>query len=376
MNKKRVIVSVTNDLVLDQRVNRTCSVLLEMGFKVLFVGRKLPHSLPMPEVQYQYKRMKLFFNKGMLFYAEYNIRLFFLLLFSRYDIANSNDLDSLPANYFASWIRRKPIVFDSHEYFTGVPELLHNHFARKVWKSLERFIVPKLKYCITVNQSIVDLFQKEYGKTFAIVRNIPNINSTNLRPSTREKLGIPEDKFMMILQGAINIDRGAEELLDAAKIIDDKYVIYIIGGGDQIPFLQAKAKELELENKVHFLGRQPFEIMMEYTQLADLGLILDKDTNINYTLSLPNKLFEYMHAGIPILASNLKESQRIMQTYDLGWKLEKVTTPEIVEKIEYIYNHPEERKLKKSHAPIAAKDLTWQNEKKVVESIYKQALKS
>ncbi len=375
MKKKRVIVSVTNDLVLDQRVNRTCQTLLENNFDVLFVGRELPHSLPMPAVSYQYKRMKLRFNKGMLFYAEFNIRLFFLLLFSRYDVANSNDLDTLPANYFASFIRRKPVVFDSHEYFTGVPELVHNHFARKTWKWFEKLIVPQLKYCITVNKSIVDLFIKEYGKTFSIVRNIPNLNAAKVEKTTRRALQVPEDKFMLVLQGSINIDRGAEELLEVAQKLDDSYIIYIIGGGDQIPFLMQKAKELQLEKKVHFLGRQPFEKMMQYTQLADLGLILDKDTNINYTLSLPNKLFEYMHANIPILASNLIESQRIISAYDIGWKLESVTVDEIYKAIIFVRSEEEERMKKKANTIKAAAELTWENEKKVIQRIYQEAIK-
>lgn len=375
MKKKRVIVSVTNDLVLDQRVNRTCTTLLEMGLDVLFVGRELPHSLPMPNVLYQYKRMRLFFNKGMLFYAEYNIRLFFLLLFSRYDIANSNDLDTLPANYFASLLRRKKIIFDSHEYFTGVPELVHNPFARKVWKFFERMIVPRLKYCITVNQSIVDLFEKEYGKKFSIVRNIPNINAAKIAPATRAELQVPEDKFMLILQGSINIDRGAEELLEVAQKLDDTNVIYIIGGGDQISFLHQKANDLQLGEKVVFLGRQPFEKMMQYTQLADLGLILDKDTNINYTLSLPNKLFEYMHAHIPVLASNLVESQRIIQHYNFGWKLEKVTVDSIYSLIIEAKKNVSERMMKKENTKRAAQELTWENEKQVLIAIYHDAIK-
>lgn len=375
MKKKRVIVSVTNDLVLDQRVNRTCKVLLENNFEVLFVGRLLPHSLAMPAVDYQYKRMKLWFNKGMFFYAEYNIRLFFLLLFSRYDIANSNDLDTLPANYFASLIRGKKVVFDSHEYFTGVPELVHNPFARKVWKFFERMIVPRLNYCITVNQSIVELFLKEYGKTFSIVRNIPHVNAENVPTKTRSELQIPEDKFMLILQGSINIDRGAEELLGVAQRLDDSYIIYIIGGGDQIPFLQQKAKELKLEEKVRFLGRQPFETMMQYTRLADVGLILDKDTNINYTLSLPNKLFEYIHANIPIIASNLVESQRIISKYDIGWKIDAVTEQEIYDMILHVRKNADERKKKQSNTLKAAQELTWENEKQVVREMYAQAIK-
>ncbi|MCA1760901.1 MAG: hypothetical protein LC658_14130, partial [Bacteroidales bacterium] len=121
--KKRIIVSVTSDLVSDNRVHKTCTTLGEMGFEVLLVGRKLAGSQPLSPRNYQTKRIKLFFNKGPLFYACFNFRLFCLLLFSKCDLLLSNDLDTLPANFLASKLKNKPLVYDSHEFFTEVPEL-------------------------------------------------------------------------------------------------------------------------------------------------------------------------------------------------------------------------------------------------------------
>src|SRR5687768_1390322 len=98
---KRIIVSVINDLVTDQRVNRTCRELHSMGYQVMLIGRKLPGSLPMPELPYPFKRMTLIFKRGAMFYAFFNMRLFLRLLFSKVDILWSNDLDTLLANYWA-----------------------------------------------------------------------------------------------------------------------------------------------------------------------------------------------------------------------------------------------------------------------------------
>ena len=113
---KRIIVSVTNDLVTDQRVSKTCSTLSEMGYDILLIGRRLKNSLPIQR-NYTTKRIQLLFNKGYLFYAEYNIRLFLFLLFSKKDILFSNDLDTLPANYIIGKLQQRNLIFDSHELF-------------------------------------------------------------------------------------------------------------------------------------------------------------------------------------------------------------------------------------------------------------------
>ena len=123
MTKQKIIVSVTNDLSTDQRVDKICNTLLELNFDVVLIGRKLPNSIRVKRV-YSTRRFKLWFNKGALFYANYNIRLFFFLLFNKTDALWSNDLDTLLPNYLISKWKNKKLIFDSHEYFTEVPELV------------------------------------------------------------------------------------------------------------------------------------------------------------------------------------------------------------------------------------------------------------
>ena len=199
--KRRVIVSVTNDLSTDQRVKKVCESLLKLDLEILLIGRNLPDSRSIKR-PYKYLRMNLLFNKGALFYAEYNLRLFLILLFSKVDVYHSNDLDTLLANYLASIIRRKPIVYDSHEYFTGVPEIQNKTFVKKVWTTIENHIFPKLKHIFTVNQSIASLYEKQYGKKLKVIRNIPRKKVWTINKSKQE-LDLPENKRIIIINSCI-----------------------------------------------------------------------------------------------------------------------------------------------------------------------------
>lgn len=367
--KKRIVVSVINDLVTDQRVSRTCHELHNMGFDVLLVGRKLPTSLPMPDVPYAFKRMKFLFNRGAIFYACFNFRLFWLLLFKKADMYWSNDLDTLLANYLASRIKGKEIIFDSHEYFTEVPELEHNAFAKSVWKKIEGWIVPKLKYCITVNHSIANLFKEKYNKDFWVIRNVP-LKNTIQKNKTRKELGIPEDKFVVILQGSgINVDRGSEELVEAFSLLPDHFHLLIVGNGDVLPRLKKMSVELKIENKITFVNKQPYPMLVQYTMNADAGVTLDKDTNINYKFSLPNKIFDYIQCGIPVISSNLTELKKIVEEYQVGILVEAITSQSIFGSIKKLADDKMLYNNLKHNTKRAADILNWDKERNVLKSL-------
>lgn len=372
---KHIYISVTNDLVSDQRVHKVATTLMGMGLNVTLIGRVLKNSLPIKR-PYTTKRFKLLFNKGPLFYAEYNIRLFLFLLFKQYDILLANDLDTLAANYLASKIRRKTLVYDSHEYFTGTPELAKRKFVRKLWKIIEQFIFPKLKYVYTVNKSIAELYLNEYNNdNIVIIRNIANkLNIKNKK--SRADLNMPTNKKIIILQGAgINIDRGAEELVEAMQFIDGIF-LYIIGNGDVIDELKKTVNELSLSQKIMILPKMPYNELMHYTCNADLGLTLDKDTNINYKFSLPNKIFDYIQANIPVLSSNLPELAKIINTYDVGDFILNHTPEHIAQKISYMVSDELKQKHWIENTIRAANELCWENEENKLIALYQKVLKN
>lgn len=369
--KKKVIVSVINDLISDRRVDRVCNTLCDMGFNVLLTGRRYSNSPPLTGRAYRTHRMHLIFRHGPLFYAEYNLRLFFFLLFRKPRLLVSNDLDTLLPNYLVHKIKGIPLIYDTHEYFTGVPELMNRPSVRNFWKSIERRIFPKLRHVITVNDSIARLYREQYGNEIMVVRNIPDRRSG--KPQTRRSdLGLPDDKKIILLQGAgINVDRGAEEAIEAMRFIENALLV-ILGDGDVVDKLKQQVKEQSLEHKVKFIPRQVPERLYEYTTKADIGLSIDKDSNINYRYSLPNKLFDYIHAGVPVLASPLVEVKKIVEKYQVGCLIENHEPGHLAEKMKRMLDDVEAQKQWKSNLRVAAAELSWESEKKVLTELYRQ----
>jgi glycosyltransferase involved in cell wall biosynthesis len=367
---KRVIVSVINDLVTDQRVHKTCMVFHEHGYEVLLVGRKKRDSIDLPARPYLTKRMNLLFEKGVAFYAEYQMRLFFLLLFKEKNVLFANDLDTLLPNYLNKKLSGAILIYDSHELFCEVPELIHTTTKKRIWEKLEKSIVPKLKYCITVNKSIANWFEDKYKVKFNVIRNIGN-PSYVAKIKSREELGLPTNKKIVLIQGAgINIQRGAEETVEAFQYINDA-VLYIIGGGDVIERLKQMVKDLKLENKVFIKGKMPVDELYHYTANVDLGLTIDKDNNINYHFSLPNKLFDFINAGVPILSTPLPEIKVVIDTYNIGDFIQSHEPKHIASKIDEMLNSSNYATWKENTKKAKAEN-NWQEEKKVLANIINQ----
>ncbi len=364
-NQQKIVVTVSNDLSTDQRVRKMCHSLQKKGYDICLVGRELKNSLPIDR-PYFVKRFRLWFNKGGLFYANLNIRLFFYLLFSKYDRIHANDLDTLLAAFIVSKLRNKPLVYDTHEIFTEVPEI-QGRWAKKVWQSIENSIFPRLEMIITVNNSIADFYAKRFSKKIRVIRNIPEKLSNPIFLS-RKDLGLPENKFIVIAQGSgINIDRGNEELLLSIEHLKDVLLLFV-GSGDAIPTLKKLALNLNLGERVLFIDRMPYEKMMNYTANADLGISLDKASNLNYLFSLPNKIFDYIHAGIPILASQLPEVSFIINNYQVGTIIEEVDPNEIMKGIENMRTKSKHEWLKALE--FASSELTWERESEALNDFY------
>ena len=356
---KRILISVTNDLTTDQRVEKTCEVLSEIGYDVLLVGRKLKKSLP---IQRNYKtiRFRLLFNKGFLFYAEFNIRLFIFLLFTKKDLLFSNDLDTLLPNYIIGKLQNKKLVFDSHELFSEIPELVNKQQVKKVWLFLEKTIIPKLQNVITVSDSIKNHYHNLYGISAIVIRNIPKIKKISQRNFEIDAKG----KKVILYQGSVNIGRGIELMIDTMTLLDE-YLFIVIGDGDILEQLNEKVSNLSLHNKVKFLGKKTPEELKELTPNATIGMSLEEDLGLNYRYALPNKIFDYLHANVPVIVADLPEMRSLIKKHPIGEILIERTPKTLAETIINMTNISYEKELK-----TAKKELNWSKEKEKLISIF------
>lgn len=372
-HKPRVILSVTNCICHDQRVQKIATEIKSLGTEVTIVGRKRGLCCRSGSVPFRTRRFRMIFRKGFLFYKFYNIRLFLYLLFHRSDLLVSNDLDTLLPNFLISRIKRVKLVYDSHEYFTGVPEIQDRLFVKWVWSTIEKLVFPHLKYVMTVSDSIADQYLKEYGIRPLVIRNCSRI-SKSIAGYTRDQLGIGPDRLLLVLQGGgINIHRGGEELISAMTKYDNASLI-IIGTGDVIEDLKNRVLLNGISGRVRFLPKMPWDDMMRYTKSADAGFSLDKNTNINYRFSLPNKLFDYISAGIPVIAGDLPEVSGIITDHSCGIIIPEISPDEIVQAIRLLDENRDLLKILKQNAKEASAELSWEKESAKVRELYLKIL--
>lgn len=358
----RIIISVTNDLVTDQRVRKVCDTLLNEGFEILLIGRKMKKSFTL-ERAYPTYRMKLFFTKGFAFYAEFNIRLFIKLLFTRKDILVANDLDTLLPNFLISRLFKKKLVYDSHELFTEVPELTTRPKVQNLWLKIERWIFPKLKNVITVCESIATYYYNLYGVPVSVIRNLP------LKKQMSAVGAFPfdtENKKIIIYQGALNKGRGLELLIETMSLLSD-WLLVIVGDGDLTKDLKKKASTSKRLEKVFFMGKLPPEQLKKLTPLASVGVSIEEDMGLNYHYALPNKIFDYIHAKVPILVSDLPEMRKIVEDYKVGAVLYERNAHNLANQLEKIVKQP---KTTWSFNK-ALSELNWQKEEKQLLNIYR-----
>jgi glycosyltransferase involved in cell wall biosynthesis len=372
---KRVAFSVTNCICYDQRVLKMAETVSKLNCEITIIGRKKGDCCNSDSVPFGTKRFIMIFNKGFLFYKFFNIRLFFYLLFHKFDLLVANDLDTLLPNFLVSRLKNLPLVYDSHEYFTEVPELQYRPFVKWVWRSIESLVFPYLKSAITVSESIASHYEKMYHVKPLVVRNVGK-NANYIVPYTRMEAGVPEDDLLIIIQGTgINIDKGAEELIEAINISAGVSLL-IVGAGDLVPKLKHLVNELKIVNKVKFIQSASWEKLIRYTKSADVGMCIEKDTNLNYRYSLPNKLFDYIAAGIPVIISDLPETSKIIKEYDCGILISKVTPENISIAINDLKDNPEKLAHLRSNAISASGNLNWDIESKKVIYFYRKILNS
>ena len=357
---KKIICTVTNDLTYDRRMHRICSTLQNNNFDVELVGRALFNSIEIKNNVYQQYRLKCWFNKGFLFYAEYNIRLFFYLLFTSFDIVCGCDLDTLPAALLAAKIKRKKVVYDAHEYFPQSPELIGRPFVRNFWNWIESITIPHVDIAYTVTNSIAEIFKKKYKIDCRLIQNKPFLKQEKLNNS---------NQAILLYQGAVNVGRGLNEmLLTMLKIENAEF--WIAGDGDEMETIRQHIQELQLDKKVKLLGMKTPEELAQLTNRAYIGINLLENRGLSYYYSLGNKTFDYIQAGKPQIMIGFPEYIQLNNQYNIGIIVEELTIEKIENAIKTLLSDKYLYQTLQQNCLTARKELCWEKEQQKLIVIY------
>lgn len=358
--RKTIIVGMTGHLATDQRMRRIGHTLHGIGFDVQVFYRHYFKFEPKDiDSGYAFKTvaLKSLFRSGMLFYAWYNLILFFRVLFCRCNYLYAVDSDTLPAFIALSVLKGKPLIFDSHEYFAEVPELQRSPLKKKIWHWVTRLGTARSKHRITVSESLAEELGRRYEKPFIAIRNVPQ--------RKQQKQVTPFSKPTVLYQGALNAGRELEMLIESMKQLPE-FDCIIAGEGDLSRVLRQQADGCA---NIQFAGLLSPETLAELTPKCFAGYNLLSSDSLSYHYSLSNKYFDYMQAGIPSLSSALPEYEILNAQYRCGECIANKREV-LVETLLRWRRDTQGYELLKENAIIAAGILNWENEELVLKKIF------
>ena len=360
---KRLVFTVTNELAYDQRMIRICTSLCHAGYTVTLVGVKHAASPPPPKQPFRQKRLYCFFRKGKGFYIEYNLRLFFYLLFNQVDLICSIDLDTILPGYFISKLKGVRRVYDAHELFCEMKEVVMRPRVYRAWKSIERYTVPHYRNGYTVNDIIAAEFRRMYGVQYGAIRNAPVLQPLTI-PSKPEKY--------ILYQGAVNEGRSFETLIPAMKWVPIPLII--CGDGNFMQQARELVKQYRLEDRVIFRGKVLPKDLRSITERAWIGLTLFENKGQSNYYSLANRFFDYMHAGVPQLCVDYPVYNEINNKYRIAVLMDDLSPEAIAQGLNSLLNDQPLYNLLQRNCLEAREVITWQEEEKKLLAFYRNIL--
>jgi glycosyltransferase involved in cell wall biosynthesis len=360
MKKKKLIFTVTNELNYDQRMQRICGSLADNGYDVCLIGWYLKGAKKLDEKNFTQKRLPLFFQKGKLRYVETNIKLFFFLLFQNFDLVGAIDLDTVLPCLLASKIRRKKIIYDAHEYFTELEEIVRRPIIKKIWTWIEKFSLPQIQHGYTISASYAQLFKEKYGVNYEVVSNIAVLKNDG-------KIENKSEKFILY-QGAVGEGRALFQLVDAMENVNAKLMIY--GHGNVFEKLKFHISQKSFQNKIELKGFVKPEELKKITPLATVGITLFETNGLSNYYSLANRFFDYMHACIPQLCNAYPEYIKINNEFQITELIEKPDVLSIQNALNKIINDEKKCEEMIENCKQARLKYNWQNEEKQLLNFY------
>ena len=365
----KLVFTVTNDLCYDQRMQRICSTLSAEGHEVTLVGRFRKTSPLLPAADYRQIRLVCWFDKGKLFYLEYNVRLFWWLLFQKsFDVYTGIDLDTIMPCLGVARLKGKKCYYDAHEYFSEVPEVVDRPLTKRIWELVARICIPRVDRAYTVGPALAQIFQERYGIPFQVVRNMP-LQKKNAAPASTPQPLNPSTLPIILYQGVLNAGRGLETAITAMQKIEGA-ALWLAGEGDLSQELRQLAKDLQVENKVHFLGYLTPVELRSVTQQASIGLNLLENRGLSYYYSLANKAFDYVQAGVPSIQMNFPEYLALQEEHRVFYLLNRLEVEVLVLALEHLLGDNDLYLVLQENCKKAAVGWCWEQEKEKLIAIY------
>lgn len=340
-------------------MHRIAGSLSAAGYDVTLAGRERAGSAPLGPKPFRQKRIRCLFEKGFLFYAEYNVRLFFYLLAHKADLICAVDLDTILPVYFSTALKGQQRVYDAHELFTEQKEIITRPFVRRFWLAIERFAVPRFRAGYTVNNFIAGEFGRRYGVAYGIIRNLPKLTEFENGPRSGGNI---------LYQGAVNEGRSFETLIPAMAHVNTSLDIY----GEGNFFEQAKKLALQygVLDKIHFHGYLLPSELRKATMNACFGLTLFEPAGLNQYHSLSNRFFDYIMAGIPQLCVNYPEYAAINAEYKVAYLVDDLSVQGLAAAMNNLLSNDVLREQLRLNCLEARKIFNWEEEEKALLAFY------
>lgn len=286
------------------------------------------------------------------------------------DAYHAHDLDSLWPAARAAGRRRVPLVYDSHELWTEQSSLVSRRIVRAFWSLLERRTIGRARRVLTVSPSIADELQRRYRlPEVTVVRNLPPQRDPVTSALLRRQLQLPAERPLFLYQGGFLTDNGLEEQIAAMARVDDADLV-LLGDGPTEDRLRAQVTRAGLEDRVHFFPRVPFDALHEYTCSADVGLCLIRPAGESFRFSLPNKLFEYLMAGLPVIGGDTPEIRAILEDTGAGLVVDATDPDAIAGALRALRDNADRRRALAAAARAAAARYCWEGEAPVLVDLY------
>ncbi len=355
----KICFTVTNDLSFDQRMIRIASSLAKAGHDVTVVGRRLSGSNDLAQQSFQQNRLRCVFKSGKRFYTEYNLRLFLFLLSKKYDCLCAIDLDTIMPVLFVSKLRRVMRVYDAHELFCEMQEIVTRPTVYRTWKKIEKYSVPQFYNGYTVNKPIADEFNIMYKRHYEVIRNLPVLSNLEFTQKIEK---------IIIYQGAVNEGRSFETLIPAMKFVNA--ALWIFGKGNHLHEAIKLRDELGLEEKVFFKGMALPDELKLLTREAKIGITLFERKGLSNYLSLANRFFDYIEAGTPQVCVNFPAYAEINARFEVAVLIDDLSPATISEKLSMLLNDHVLYDRLRQNCLAAREFYNWQVEEKKLLQFY------